>query len=179
MILVLTNADTEILALRAVPEGLPAGFPAVRAANPATLGEAPLLDGVEVVLVRLLGGRRAWEGPFDELVRRCRAARVPLLAFGGEATPDPELAAATTVSTAVAAQAFDYLVQGGLANVEHLLRFVTDTVLGHAFGFEPPVEVPSCGVLGSPEPDPARPTVGVVFYRAHLLSGNTQFVTDL
>jgi cobaltochelatase CobN len=34
-------------------------------------------------------------------------------------------------------------------------------------------------VLGSPEVDPARPTVGVVFYRAHLLSGNTQFVTDL
>src|SRR5207248_2422793 len=27
--------------------------------------------------------------------------------------------------------------------------------------------------------DPARPTVGVVFYRAHVLSGNTQFVDDL
>jgi cobaltochelatase CobN len=179
VILVLTNADTEILALRAVAEGLPAGFPAVRAANPASLAEAPSLDGVEVALVRLLGGRRAWEGPFDELARRCRAARIPLLAFGGEATPDPELAAATTVPAALAAQAFDYLVQGGLANVEHLLRFVTDTVLGHGFGFEPPAEVPSCGVLGHPELDPARPTVGVVFYRAHLLSGNTQFVTDL
>ena len=37
MILVLTNADTEILALRTVAEGLPEGFPAVRAANPASL----------------------------------------------------------------------------------------------------------------------------------------------
>ncbi len=37
MILVLTNADTEILALRSVIEGLPDGFPPVRAANPAPL----------------------------------------------------------------------------------------------------------------------------------------------
>ena len=36
MILVLTNADTEILALRTVAEGLPEGFPGVRAANPAS-----------------------------------------------------------------------------------------------------------------------------------------------
>ena len=35
MILVLTTADTEILALRSVIEALPAGFPSVRAANPA------------------------------------------------------------------------------------------------------------------------------------------------
>ena len=45
MILVLTNADTEILALRSVVEGLPPGFPPVRAANPSALGDAvPDLD---------------------------------------------------------------------------------------------------------------------------------------
>jgi cobaltochelatase CobN len=179
MILVLTNADTEILALRTVAEALPPGFPAVRAANPASLGKAPSLDGVEVVLVRLLGGRRAWEAPFDELVQRCAAAHIPLLAFGGEAVPDPELAEATSVPPDVAARAFEYLVQGGLANVENLLRFVADTVLGHEYECELPVAVPSCGVFGDPELDPARPTIGVVFYRAHLLSGNTQFVADL
>ena len=68
MILVLTNADTEILALRSVVEGLPAGFPPVRAARPV---EVPNLDGVTMILVRLLGGRRAWEEQFDELRRRC------------------------------------------------------------------------------------------------------------
>jgi cobaltochelatase CobN len=179
MILVLTNADTEILALRTVAEGLPEGFPAVRAANPAVLDEVPPLGGVELVLVRLLGGRRAWEAPFDELARRCGAAGIPLLALGGEAVPDLELAQATTVSGDVAAQAFEYLVQGGLANVENLLRFVADTVLGHGCGFDLPVSVPSCGVLGDPQLDPSRPTIGVVFYRAHVLSGNTQFVADL
>jgi cobaltochelatase CobN len=83
------------------------------------------------------------------------------------------------VSSDVAAQGFDYLVQGGLVNVENLLRFVAASVLGRDVGFEIPVAVPSCGVLGHPELDPARPTIGVVFYRAHLLSGNTQFVADL
>ena len=59
MILVLTNADTEILALRSVIEGLPDGFPPVRAARPAE--EVPPLEGVTIVLVCLLGGRRACE----------------------------------------------------------------------------------------------------------------------
>ena len=87
MIVVLTNADTEILALRSVLEGLPAGFPRVRAANPAALDGPPGLGGVEAVLVRLLGGRRAWEAGFDELRRRCVEAGVPLLAFGARVHP--------------------------------------------------------------------------------------------
>ena len=154
MILVLTNADTEILALRSVVDGLPSGFPAVRAANPAFLEEAPALDGVEVVLVRLLGGRRAWERPLDELHRRCVADGIPLLAFGGEAAPDAELAARSTVPSATVAQAFEYLVHGGLANTENMLRFVADTVLMGGFGFEPPAEVPATGVWRPPTATP-------------------------
>jgi cobaltochelatase CobN len=177
LILVLTNADTEILALRSVLEGLPEGFPRVRAANPASLEAVPPLDGVEVVLVRLLGGRRAWQAPFDDLLERCRARGVPLLAFGGEAAPDAELIALSTVPAATVAQAFAYLVHGGLANTEHLLRFVADTVLMGGFGFDPPVEVPGHGVLGAEAA--GAPVIGIIFYRAHLLSGNTSFVEDL
>ncbi|MDP9075596.1 MAG: cobaltochelatase subunit CobN, partial [Actinomycetota bacterium] len=136
MILVLTNADTEILALRSVVDGLPDGFPPVRAANPNHLGDAPPdLQGVDVVLVRLLGGRRAWQEPFDQLRAQCRRLDIPLLAFGGEAAPDAELTGLSTVPSATLAQAFEYLVHGGLANIEHLLRFVADTVGYHGFGF--------------------------------------------
>ena len=171
MILVLTNADTEILALRSVVEGLPDGFPPVRAARP---GEAvPPLDGVSMVLVRLLGGRRAWEEQFDELRRRCLDAGVPLLAFGGEASPDAELTALSTAAPATVARAFEYLAAGGLANIEQLLRYVA------GYPHQPPVEVPSYGVLGDRPLEPTRPTVGVVFYRAHVLAGNTGFVDDL
>jgi cobaltochelatase CobN len=179
VILVLTNADTEILGLRTVLEGLPAAFPPVRAANPAALEQRPSLDDVQIVLVRLLGGRRAWERPFDDLRRACIERGVPLLAFGGEMVPDTELAAASTVPPDVVARAFDYLARGGLANLEHLLRFVADELLGTAFGCAPPEDVPAWGMWREPVLDPDRPTVGVVFYRAHVLSGNTQFVDDL
>ncbi|MGK2958819.1 MAG: cobaltochelatase subunit CobN [Acidimicrobiales bacterium] len=175
----LTNADTEILALRSLVEGLPDGFPLLRAANPDGMAQAPSIEGVDVVMVRLLGGRRVWQESFDELERRCRETGVPLLAFGGEAVPDAELLAHSTAPSATVSTAFEYLVRGGLANMEHLLRFVADTVLFEGFGFDPPLEVPGYGVWGSRSSKADRPTVGVVFYRAHVLSGNTSFIDDL
>nr|MDQ6910544.1 cobaltochelatase subunit CobN [Actinomycetota bacterium] len=175
MILFLTNADTEILALRSVVEGLPEGFPRVRAANPARLDEAPDLDGVELVIVRLLGGRRSWAAPFDALRAGCMARRVPLVALGGESVPDAELAALSTADAPVVARSFEYLAQGGLANTANLLRYLA----GHPH--ELPVELPAAGLWptrAAPNAD-ARPAIGIVFYRAHVLSGNTGFVDDL
>jgi cobaltochelatase CobN len=188
VILFLSTADTEILALRAAIEVLPDGFPPVRAGSPATLETAPPLDGVDAVIVRLLGGRRAWE-PFDELVRRCSERGVALLAFGGESALDPELTAASTVPAAVIGAAVPYLLHGGPSNTANLLRFVADEVLGATppHGYEAPQPVPDEGVYAGPDEgalhripfDPNRPTVAVVFYRAHLLAGNTTFVDDL
>jgi cobaltochelatase CobN len=192
MIIYLTNAPSELLALRSIVEGLPDGFPLVRAAR-ATTAELPSLEGAEAVLVRLLGGATAWGEPFDELRRRCRARGIPLLAFAGEAAPDAQLTAASTVPTATVAQAFEYLVQGGLHNLEQLLRFVSDTVCMTGFGFEPPAEVPATGIYRRTPATPATPTtpagpaasaaycphVAVLFYRAHLIAGNTTVVDDL
>ncbi len=189
MILFLSTADTEILALRAAIEMLPDGFPAVRAGSPATMTAAPNLDGVEAVVVRLLGGRRAWTAPFDALARDCAERGVALLAFGGESALDPELTAASTVGGGVIGTAFPYLLHGGPANTANLLRFVADEVLGITppRGYEPPQPVADEGIYRGPDPgavhplafDPDRPTVGVIFYRAHLLAGNTTFVDDL
>ena len=189
MILLLSNADTELLALRTILHRLPAGFPDVRAANPAGLAEPPSVDGVDAVVIRLLGGRASWEAPFDRLRAACLAADVPFVAVGGEVSPDPEMAALSSVTTGLATEAHRYLAAGGPANVEHLLRFVADTVLFHGFGFDPPTPVPMTGRYEWPgassvtaagaAPEPGRPKVGVAFYRAHLLAGNTQFVDDL
>jgi cobaltochelatase CobN len=109
---------------------------------------------------------------------------VPFVAVGGEATPDPEMAAWSTVPTGIASEVHRYFAAGGPANLQHLLRFLADTVLLDGFGFDPPVPVPMVGVY-EPRVAPAggrgadRPKVGVVFYRAHLLAGNTQFVDEL
>ena len=179
MILFLSNADTELLALGSIVHRLPAGFPAVRGGHPGSLDEAPDLDGVAAVLVRLLGGRSAWERPFDGLRAACRDRGVPLIAVGGEATPDGELTRLSTVPVGIAAEAHRYLAAGGPANVEQLLLFVADTVLLGGYGFEPPAAVPRAGVWYATERSGDRPLVGVVFYRAHLVAGNTQFVADL
>ena len=155
MILFLSNADTELLALGSIVHRLPAGFPAVRAANPGRLDAAPDLDGVRAVVVRLLGGRTAWEPAFDELRAACLAAEVPLVALGGEAEPDAELTRLSTVPAGTAREAHRYLAAGGPPNVEHLLRFVADTVLLDGFGFDPPRPLPLTEVwdgagLGAP-----------------------------
>jgi cobaltochelatase CobN len=195
-LLLLTTADTEILAAARASEHLPEGFPKLLCANPVVLEDPAAffereLPRAGAVLVRLLGGRRAWPEGLEELRRRCARLRVPLLAFGGEAEPDAELAALSTVPSGTVLEAFEYLRHGGVRNTENLLRFVADAVLMEGYGFEPASPLPEVGIYhpGLPEDssveellarhEPARPTVGVIFYRAHWMSGNTAFVDDL
>jgi cobaltochelatase CobN len=170
-VLLLSAADTELLAAR----GSGALY---RTANPARVDPAglpPLLDGVSVVVLRLLGGRRAWPEGVDALV----ASGLPVVLLGGEAAPDAELMAASTVPAGVASEALAYLAAGGTANLRELHRFLSDTVLLTGEGFDPPAAMPEFGVHGARALDPAKPTVGVVFYRAHELSGNAAFVDTL
>ncbi len=171
-LLLLSTADTDLLAARAVAEpALP-----LRLGNPARL-TAVDLDGVSLVLVRLLGGRQAWEG-LDALVADAQERGVPLVALGGEGV-DPELTALSTVPAGVVADAAAYLREGGSDNLRELVAFLSDTVLLSGHGFAAPAALPSYGVRGARPHDPARPTVGVVYYRAHELSGNTAFVDVL
>ncbi|MGC4835612.1 cobaltochelatase subunit CobN [Micromonospora vinacea] len=170
-ILLLSTADTDLLAARASGADY-------RLANPArvTVEEVPaLLDGVALVVVRLLGGRQAWSDGLAAVL----ATGVPTVVLGGEALPDAELMAVSTVPSGVVTQALAYLVEGGPDNLGQLARFLSDTVLLTGEGFAPPAPAPAYGVHGDRPADPDRPTVGIVFYRAHALAGNTDFVDVL
>ena len=172
-ILLVSTADTELLAAAASGAGY-------LTANPArvTADEVPALAArADLVVLRLLGGRNAW----PEGVAALAAAGKPLVALGGEAAPDAELMALSTVPAGVATEALAYLREGGPENLRELARFLSDTVFLTGEGFSPPHPMPPQGLHPLPGgPVPADgPTVAVVFYRAHELSGNTAFVDTL
>jgi cobaltochelatase CobN len=171
-VLLLSTADTDLLAARA------SGAP-YRIGNPTRIDVAEelpaLLDGASVAVVRLLGGKRAWEDGLAAL----KASGIPTVLLGGETVPDAELMAESSVPAGVVAEALRYLVEGGPGNLVELARFLSDTVLLTGVGFAEPQKMPEWGVHGTRAYVEERPTVGVLFYRAHQLSGNTAFVDTL
>ncbi|MEV1019924.1 cobaltochelatase subunit CobN [Streptomyces sp. NPDC050264] len=181
-LLLLSTSDTDLLSARAANAAVADaadGPVTYRFANPSRLDvetELPaLLDGVGLVVVRLLGGVRAWQDGIDRLT----AAGIPLVLLSGEQAPDAQLMAASTVPVGIAAEAHKYLAHGGPANLGQLARFLSDTVLLTGHGFEAPAPAPTWGPL---ERTPSRsdgPTIAVLYYRAHHMSGNTAFVHAL
>jgi cobaltochelatase CobN len=171
--LLLSTSDTDLLSARAAAKPW-------RLANPARTGVADLpglLDGADLVVVRILGGRRAWEEGLDALL----AGPVPVVVLGGEQAPDADLMKLSTVPAGVAAEAHRYLAFGGAANLAALHGFLSDTVLLTGHGFAAPVESPEWGVLprNSEAEEQDGPTVAVLYYRAHHMAGNTAFVETL
>ncbi len=144
-ILLLSTADTELLAARAAGAGY-------RTANPTRVpldepeALARLTGGADIVVLRLLGGRQAW----PEGIAALRATGLPLVALGGESAPDAEIMALSTVPAGVAAEALGYLREGGPANLRELAAFLSDTVLLTGEGFAPPEPAPSYGVHALP-----------------------------
>ncbi|GAB3247709.1 cobaltochelatase subunit CobN [Kineosporia babensis] len=174
-VLLISTSDTDLLSARA--SKLP-----YRLANPnrVTVDDLDgLLEGVAVAVVRLLGGTRAWEDGLAALLTK----GVPVVVLSGEALPDADLMQRSTVPVGVATQAHGYLAEGGPENLTELHSFLTDTLLLTGFGFEPPRSTPVWGVLERTSSVAAgsadRPTIAVLYYRAHHVAGNTGFVESL
>ncbi|MEU4193821.1 cobaltochelatase subunit CobN [Kribbella sp. NPDC026611] len=169
-LLLLSTADTDLLAAAEAGAGW-------KVANPARLelsALGPLLEAAEVVVVRLLGGKRAWEDGLDAVLASGR----PTVVVSGEAAPDAELMSLSTVPAGAVTEALAYLREGGAENLRNLAGFLRDTLLLTGDEFEPPRTLPAYGVRGSFTEDD-RPVVGIVYYRAHEISGNTAFVDAL
>ncbi|MDX3663170.1 cobaltochelatase subunit CobN [Streptomyces sp. ID05-26A] len=171
MILLLSTSDTDLLSARA-------SGAEYRLGNPArlTTDDLPaLVEGVDLVLVRILGGRRMWEEGLDWLL----ASGLPVVVLGGEMQPDAALMELSTVPGGVCAEAHLYLAHGGPANLTELYKFLSDTVLLTGHGFEAPTATPTWGVLEREASAAEGPTVAVLYYRAHHVAGNTAFIHAL
>ena len=190
-ILFVTTADTDILTADRALAGLPDGFPSVAAVNPSARdaeGESDVLAlaaNSGAVVLRLLGGKRAMADDFDALVRYCRSEGIPLIACPGHQEWDEDLVTACTVPVAEVETVFAYLMQGGVQNFQNLFLFLSDSYFGTDHGHEAPAPLPWEGIYHPDVADgidvetfvaqrfqPGRPGIGVLFYRAHWMSGN-------
>ena len=208
-ILFITTADTDILTADRALSSLPGGFPQVHAVNPSAVsrdegqpagaGIMDLVSNAGAVVLRLLGGKRAMPDTFDALVRHCRSEGIPLIACPGHQEWDEDLVTACTVPAVEVETVFSYLMQGGVLNFQNLFLFLSDTYFGTSHGHEAPAPLPWEGIY---HPDvavlrqakdertdvesyiaqrfqPGRPTIGILFYRAHWMSGNLQPIDAL
>ncbi|MDD4868762.1 MAG: cobaltochelatase subunit CobN, partial [Mycobacterium sp.] len=171
-VLLLSTSDTDLISARSSGKNY-------RWANPSRLsdGELPeLLAQASIVVIRILGGYRAWQSGIDAVL----AGDVPTVLVSGELAADAELTRLSTVAAGIAVQAHVYLAHGGVDNLRQLHAFLSDTVLMTGFGFTPPAVTPTWGELERPHAkDGAGPTIAVLYYRAQQLAGNTAYVEAL
>jgi cobaltochelatase CobN len=173
VIVLLSTSDTDLLSARSSGADY-------RLGNPSRLAveDLPtLFDGATAVVVRILGGRRAWADGMDAVL----ASGVPAVVLGGEQAPDAELMELSTVSTGIVTEAHAYLAHGGPENLRQLARFLSDAIALTGEGFDPPAPTPMWGLLDRPHASAPEsgPVVAILYYRAHHVAGNTGFVHAL
>jgi cobaltochelatase CobN len=164
-----------------------------------------VLASAEVIILRLLGGRAYWSYGLEVLQETVQRTGAALIVLPGDDRPDPDLISHSTVSLQTANQLWRYLLEGGVENFVNALKFVADTCLGHTYNPAAPQSVPRVGVYswsggdgeqgsrgatnsgltdsdsGLRTQDSLRqsPKVGILFYRAHYLAGNTAVIDAL
>jgi len=186
-LVVLSFSDADLTALAAAwgrpkPEQLGPERPSLRLANLARLRHPMSVDlyveqviaQAKAVAVRLIGGLDYWRYGCEELSAACRASGIPLALLPGDARPDPRLTALSTLPAACLETLDLYLREGGPQNAAGALQ-----LLASAAGLaEPPAGLPErlpeygehALVDIASEPSPLAV---IIFYRSHLMSGDT------
>ena len=197
-IALLTHAPNDLTVLHSALAQLPDDFAAVTGINLQALDSetqmsellSTQLASARIIVLRVLGSLGGVPG-FAELRQQAQCHGQHLIVISGVGEPDPELAAAASVSVDVLHQTLTYFQAGGSINMAQLLRYLSDHFLLTGLGYEPAAALPEHGIYHPDLPPDAdsddwlsiriaeRPSVGIVFYRAHWMSGNTRFIDAL
>lgn len=191
-IVVLSSADTTLSLLASVFPRLEAGFPAVRLANQSFLRQPASVDfyvddvlrHARVVIVDHLGGEAYWPYGIERIVALAKREQQTLVMFSGDLQEDPNLIAKSTADPALCHALWRYLREGGAQNAEEFLRAIGHRALGWGREAQAPRALPAVALY-----HPAQytatiddwrarwtegaPVAAILFYRAHLQSGNT------
>ena len=193
----LSAADTDIQTLAAAVPKLPVELRSIRVANLLQLQQQLTVDtyaeqvlaSARAIVLRLLGGRSYWSYGLEVLKETVEKTGADLIVLPGDDRPDPHLMGHSTVSLTAVNQVWRYFTEGGIENFANALKFVADVCLEQNYNPPPPQAVPRVGYYPRTETkdeitskSPAqfpRPQVGILFYRAHYLAGNTAPVDGL
>ncbi len=156
-----------------------------------------VLSQAQVIIVRLLGGQSYWSYGLEVVQNLAADQGIQLLLLPGDDRPDPDLISRSTVPLAIANRFWRYCCEGGLANLHQGFLFLGQQFFNRLERPHPPTPVPAVGAYdwqgtgvsvsvsvspasaASAAPTSAAPTaqtpatVGILFYRAHYLAGNT------
>ncbi|MBD2058253.1 cobaltochelatase subunit CobN [Oculatella sp. FACHB-28] len=187
----LTAADTEIQTLAKALPLLPSGFPELRVSNLLQLQQQLSIDTyaeevlteAKVIVLRLLGGRAYWSYGLEVVKQTVEETGAALFVLPGDDRPDPDLISHSTVPLTAVNQLWRYLIEGGIENTINAFKFIANTSLGQHYDLRPAQPIPRVGLYEwrplasisprSPQPPTPNPQIGILFYRAHYLSGNT------
>ena len=179
-IVIITAQDTDISALARAVDQLPDAAD-VRVASLLALQQEltidtyadDVLEQAKVIVVRLLGGVSYWTYGLEVVQDIADRTGAKLIVVPGDDRPDPALTSRSTVPLMDVNQVWRYFTEGGVGNFKNLLRFLGDRFLGLHVGFDDPNPIPKVGLYPFPVFKIEHPRVGILFYRAHYLAGNT------
>ncbi|MCA3556324.1 cobaltochelatase subunit CobN [Aestuariivirga sp.] len=175
-IIVLSAADSELASLARAHDRAPCPL---RLANLLQL-QHPLsvdlyiektLAHARLIVLRVLGGASYWGYGLDQVEAMARARGIKLCALPGDAQPDPDLTARSTLAPRHCESLRQYLVMGGAENAAAFLaycRHLTEGVEAPA----PARELPTAGIYRDTS-KAGEPLAAIVFYRSVLEGAQT------
>jgi cobaltochelatase CobN len=191
----ITAADTDIQTLAAVVPKLPGEFPQIRVANLLQLQQQvsiddygeQVLESAQVIVLRLIGGSSYWAYGLEVVQEIVQRNGTTLIVMPGDDGLDLDLISKSTVSEKIVQKIWQYFQEGGIENFLNALQFIADTALSTTFNPPLPQAIPRVGLYEKSQdvgaqglrPLGIQPKVGILFYRAHYLSGNTKVIDAL
>ena len=196
-ILFLSAADTDLAALSAARSSVGSNFPSLRLANVMQLSHPMSVDlycekmvkTAKLIIVRLLGGVSYWQYGVEQISGICASNGSALAFLPGDDQPDEDLISRSNLPSESCHRLWQYLVHGGSENAREFLNFASSILDGAEHWCEPrPLLRAGLYWPGINSVDLATisnnwradaQVVAIVFYRAHLQSGNLKPILQL
>ena len=186
-IVVLSAADTTLSLLANAAARLGTDFPSVRLANLMWLRQPASLDmyvddvlrHARVVVIDHLGSPSDWAYVVERVMALAQERGQWLAMFSGDAFEDMQLLLRSTAAHDDCRHLWRCLREGGPENAQAFFSLIGHSAFG--LGERPPMPVPLPSAVryepqalaGSAAWKPGAPVALLLFYRAHLLAGNT------